>query len=274
MSLVQVELISEMGESIIIPLNDPSQGYYIYDIEGLDPVKADIVTSSFGATDDDVYQAARRGSRNIVFKLRYNPDYLTTNVRDLRRALYRKLMPKSEIRMRFTTWDMNVVEIQGRVETFVHPLFVRKPESEISVICVKSDFYDLDTIRIDGNTVTGTADLTHTYDGDVPSGVLFKLNVNRDINDFKLLIRGLNGVTKTLEFAYPLVAGDVVEINTQPREKGAYLVRAGTRQSVLYGVSPVSDWVNLTPGANYIRVVTAGAAVPYTIDYVTKYGGL
>jgi hypothetical protein len=38
--------------------------------------------------------------------------------------------------------------------------------------------------------------------------------------------------------------------------------------------SSVSTWINFFPGTNYIRVYADGAAIPFTIEYTTKLGGL
>jgi hypothetical protein len=71
-----------------------------------------------------------------------------------------------------------------------------------------------------------------------------------------------------------LVAGDVLSINTVTGSKGATLTRAGVESSVLYGISPQSSWLELMPGVNTIRVYATGAAIPLSIEYINRYGGL
>jgi hypothetical protein len=75
-------------------------------------------------------------------------------------------------------------------------------------------------------------------------------------------------------FAEPLIAGDVLTISTVSGNKHATLTRAGSDSSLLFGVAPDASWINLFPGPNYIRVYTEGAAIPYTITYTSKVGGL
>jgi len=77
-----------------------------------------------------------------------------------------------------------------------------------------------------------------------------------------------------LEFKEPVLLGDMLVISTISGDKGATLTRAGSIKSVLYGITPVSNWINLFPGTNHIRVHADGAAIPFSIDYTTKLGGL
>ena len=274
MSITQVDVVSDDGTFVAIPLREANVGYFFKDIEGLDPVKADISTAAFGATDGEQEQSSRRGSRNIVMHLGFDPDFAVDTVRSLRRALYRRLMPKTAIKLRFTLDDANIVQIDGRVEEFGSPLFTREPGADVSVICVKPDFYDLDNIEVAGNTTDGATEIPFTYDGDVGTGMIFRLFPNRAVGGFTIYHHGSGNATQAMEFAYPMMAGDVLEINTNAREKGAYINHLGVRSSILYGVSPMADWIQLVPNTNYIRVAASGAAIPYTITYKTKYGGL
>ena len=77
-----------------------------------------------------------------------------------------------------------------------------------------------------------------------------------------------------MDFAGSLIADDVLVINTITGSKGATLTRAAVNSSVLYGVSAQSTWLELEPGENYIRVYATGAAIPFTIEYTNRHGGL
>ena len=48
MTLFKVSVISESGQTFEFPLQDMSAGYYVADIQGLDPVKAALAMSKFG----------------------------------------------------------------------------------------------------------------------------------------------------------------------------------------------------------------------------------
>jgi len=77
-----------------------------------------------------------------------------------------------------------------------------------------------------------------------------------------------------LDFAAPLLSGDEIRISTVPGEKGAWLTRASVESSVLYGIPPQSGWPYFEQGTNELRVYATGTAIPYTVEYITRYGGL
>lgn len=276
--LTKVEVVTETGLILELPLEDPQEGYLIQDISGLDPVKATIVSSSFAQIDGSQYQASRRENRNIVIKLGLEPDFINTTVRALRTRLYGYFMPKSHVLLRFTIEGEGVVEIRGRVETFVSPLFVKEPDATISILCFDPDFYEPEPLVFAGNTNDTGDELLLNYKGSVDTGFLFEIYVDRPIAGFTINHRAGDDEFGSLEFTTPLQAGDVVQISTVVGNKFAYLTRTTGgvtyEGSILYGVSPHANWISLLPGDNFIRVYVEGLAIPYTIEYTHKYGGL
>jgi hypothetical protein len=270
-----IEVRTAQGDLLSLPLQDPSGGYIIEEIDGLDPVKATIVSSSFAQLDGQQYHSSRREYRNIRIKISLEPDYTSTSVWDLRKRLYDFFMPKREINLRFYTSDNSLtVNIQGRVESCESLLFTQDPRVDISVLCFDPDFVDLEAIDISGFTTTENDEVLIDYAGTVESGIIFVLNANRTLTEFTLYHRPPDGTLRTLYFAGPLVAGDVLTISTVSGNKGATLKRGGTITSVLYYISPQSNWIQMDQGQNSIRVYTEGAEIPYTITYMPRYGGL
>lgn len=274
MSLNMVDIITEKGTSLQLPLQNMSSGYYIKDILGLDPVKAEIVSSSFGTVDGAQYQSARRESRNIVITMGFNPDFVTTTVSSLRHALYALLMPKSRIFMRLHMDDGLVVEIEGRVESFEAPLFTKDPQAVLSVICFNPDFYETTGELVNGNTVSTNVEQSFNYDGNIQTGFIFKLNLNRSLTEFTLYHRTSENIINQINFVGSLVSGDVLSISTIAGNKYARLKRGGSESSVLYTIQPSSVYTQLVSGVNYIRAYATGAAIPFSLEYVNKYGGL
>jgi hypothetical protein len=272
--LTKVEISTDQGTTLELPLQDPSTGYLVKSIEGLDPVKATIVSSSFALMDGEQYQSSRRESRNILMKLGLEANYITETTRDLRKRLYSFLMPKSHVRLRFFVEEEPTVEIYGRVESFESPSFTKDPEATISLICHQPDFYNPVSVVLEGDTVADISEFLVSYEGTVESGVVITLTVDRDLADFTVYHRPSDGVTRVLEFVEPLIAGDILKISTISGAKYATRTRAGLTESVLYGVSPYSNWINLFPGPNNLRVYAEGAPVPYTIEYTDKFGGI
>ena len=272
----KVDIRTRNGTLLTLSVEDISNGYLIKDIHGLDPVDAAIVTSSFAQLDGVQYQASSRGARNIVFKLGYEPDYVTTTVASLRARLYSFFMPKSFVKMRFYDDLGRTVDTSGYIETMESPLFSQDPEAVVSIICTDPDFIDIDPSTFSGNSTSASTWANLNYEGTVDIGFVLELNVNRTMTTFSLKRQLTDGTINTLDFVSPtnLLSGDVVRISTVPGNKFARLKRGSVETPILYSVSPQSTWPFLVPGINYMRVEAAGAAVPYLIKYTKRYGGL
>jgi hypothetical protein len=54
--LTGVEVRTIQDNLLALSLDDPSSGFIIEEIEGLDPVKASVVSSSFATMDGEQYQ--------------------------------------------------------------------------------------------------------------------------------------------------------------------------------------------------------------------------
>lgn len=272
--LNQVEVYSDLGELLTLPLEDISSGYMITDISGLEPVVANIVSTSFASMDGEVYQASRRGKRNIVISLELDPDYSVTNVRGLRNHLYQFFMPKKEVILRFFTDDMRPVDIQGRVESFDSPLFAQTPQATISLLCFSPDFYEPEDVILPRSTTSSSTEFIVDYEGTTDTGIILELKPNRAMTGFTINSTAPGEATRTFQFDDPLVSGDILTLSTIQGAKGIKLVRGGVESSYLRGMVATSDWTRLYPGSNALRVYAAGAAVPYTLRYTNKYGGL
>lgn len=271
--LTMVEVFSSSGESLALPLQDTSDGYLVQEINGLDPVKATIVSTKLAQMDSTQYQSSRRETRNILMNLGIvlNED---SPVQTLRRNLYKFLMPKSNVTLRFYFDDVAFVDISGRVESHDAPLFSQDPEVNISLLCFDPDFYALNSVVVNGSTTSTTTELVVAYPGSTETGFILTLSVDRSLDGFFIYNTVPGNLQQAFEFDTSLVAGDVVKINTIPGSRSAILTRAAVDSSLLYAVSAASSWPLLFPGDNGIRVFATGAAIPYTIEYKAKYGGL
>lgn len=271
--LTKIEVTNTQGQTLVLPMYDPTEGIYIKEIDGLDPVKAILVSSSVSTVDGEQYQSARRGPRDLTVKLGMELGY-GLDIRGLRNRLYSFFMTKTNARLRFFIEGIDPVDIYGRIEDFDSPLFTENPEAFIGLRCFEPDFFDPTPNVISANTVQNTTEIAVIYDGSVETGIELAMTLNRAQTSLDIFHRAPDGVTRSLEFEAPLLSADQLIISTVTGSKFARRIRAGAPASVLYGISPYSNWINLVPGTNYIRVVSDGAAIPYTITYTTKYGGL
>lgn len=288
MLLNAVKVTNAQGSVLDLQLDNPSGGFVVKNIDGLGPVKATLVSTSFANLDGGQYHSARREPRNIVLTLGLAPDYAVESVQDLRDQLYAYFMPKSKATMDFNLFDkftQNVskqnkdLSIECRIESCAPSIFTKDPAMDISVMCYDPDFVDPTPVSFVESTVSDLTETNIPYDGTVDTGVIFRLDVDRALSDFTIYHRPPDGSLVTLDFSYPLIAGDTVEISSVRGSKYAILTRAGVESSVLYAISPQSGWLTLQPGENRIRVYAIDTAttyrpIPYTIEYANKYGGL
>lgn len=274
MTLYKIDFSNSQGSLLTLELADISDGLLLADVDGLGPVKATLVSSAFAGLDGEQFHSARREPRNIVLKIELKPDFVTSTAQDLRDRLYDYFMPKTSVAMTFYLDTGKTVTISGYIETCEPSIFTKDPAVDISIMCFKPDFIDVNTVTISGSTVSTTTETTVEYAGTVETGIIFTLNVDRTETDFTIYHRAPNGTLRQLDFAESLASGDTVVIDTIPGEKSATLTRSGTASSILNGVSPQSFWISLSKGTNTIRVYTTGAGIPYTIEYTNRYGGL
>lgn len=272
--LNQIEIRNSAGTLLTMVLDEIQDGYVLKSVDGLDPVKAVIATSDFAVLDGVQYQSSKRLSRNLLVYLGLEPDYVSTSVRDLRQGLYTWFMPKSAVNLRFFDTDGPTVSIDGRVESFEAPLFVREPQAVISLICPDPDFVELTSESGSGNTVSDTTEFLVQYDGTVETGIKFVLNLNRSLSQFTIIHRQPDNVYRSLYVTASMINLDTVTVDTNVGQKAITLTRSGVESSLLYGMSQQSAWFKLQPGDNYFRFYATGAAIPFTYEYTNRYGGL
>lgn len=273
--LTRVDVSTPQGDLLSFQLDDEEAAYLIQNVDGLDPVKATLTSTAFAGVDGVQFQSARREARNIVITAGLNPDPLTETVRSLRNRLYAFFMPTTKVDLTLYDDEGPTVTISGVVEDAPSPLFTQEPAMNVSVMCPKPDFLDAVTTSItDGMTTSSTSGRTISYPGTSKTGTVITLNVNRTMSDFTIYHQPPNDDLRQLDFSAPLVAGDVLTISSVTGDKGVTLNRGGTISSLLYGKSPQSSWIELFPGNNVITFYATGAGVPYTLDYVARYGGL
>lgn len=272
--LTKVEVISARGELLALPLDDASSGYLVKEIEGLDPVQANVVSSEFAQLDISQHQASRREKRNILIRLGLEDGYGTASVRDLRNRLYGIFRTKTDVVLRFFIDGTHFVSITGHVEFCRSEIFTADPEATISLLCFDPDFVAPTSISQVGFTVTGDTEIGISYPGTEPAGFVFEMTLNRPLNEFTIYNRPEGGDFFSMPFAALLNVADTLRISTVAGSKYARFVRAGVERSILYGVSPSATWLQLHPGLNSFRVLASGAPIEYSLTYTPKYGGI
>jgi hypothetical protein len=278
MSIDKVEVTNSQGNLLTLMLEDISNGYVVEEIDGLDPVKATIVTSSFATMDGQQYQASSRDVRNITMKLGYAPNYsIDETIRTLRTRLYGWFTSGESVALAFYMSDGLAVNISGIVETAEQAVFAQEPVMDISILCPQPDFISDSIIQIH-STFTTTDTVAHpiNYDGTVPAGLTsLSFTVATTLSEFTIYHTEPSGVLNTMLISAPLVLGDVVNICTIKGQKSITLTRASVTTSLLWAVSPQSTWIQLKPGTNQFYLhASSGSPSAVLLDYYNRYGGL
>jgi hypothetical protein len=275
--LSRIEVRNPQGSLLSLLMEDTNAGYSIQDFGGIGPVKATIVSSSFAQLDGVQFHSTRREARNLTLRLGLEPVYGGYSVGQLRQNLYDFFMTEMPVNLR-CVMDADEagleVDIYGVVESCEPAIFDKTPVVDVSIMCANPDFFNRVPVTLSGSSTAGTTETLISYLGTVETGIKFALNVDRSLAEFAIYLKLPSTELQILEFNTPLVSGDVLNINTIKKEKSVTLTRLGVTSPILYGVTPQSSWVELRKGSNYIRVYATGAAVPYTLEYTTKYGAL
>lgn len=278
MSIDKVEVTNSQGNLLILTLDDISNGYVVEEIDGLDPVKATIVSSDFATMDGQQYQASSRDTRNITIKLGYAPNFtVDQTIRELRSGLYQFFMPKSEITLTFYMADGLVVHTVGRVESCGAPLFSQEPQMDISVICFDPDFIENNTVEIHSTfTTTDTSPHLVQVNGTVNTGLtLLTFTAPKVLSEFTIYHTTPSGEVRTMLISAPLILNDVVKLCTIKGSKSITKTSSGVTTSMMWAVSPQSTWVLLEPGANTLYLnASLTTPAPVLVDYNNRYGGL
>lgn len=272
--LKQIEVTNRRSMTLALEVMENDSGYQISDWDGLDPVKATLVSTSFAGLDGLQYQSSRLEGRQLKIKLDLQPDFITDTYTSLRKALYTYFMPKAAIKLRFTDTSGLQLDIDGIVEDHSAAMWEADPTVDISIMCFKPDLIDRRLVTLNANTTAGLTTQAIDYPGDIEVGTVLTLSANRTMTSFSMYNLGEDGIPQQLDFTSSLLSGDVLVVSSLQGNKGITLTRSGVSSSYLYGRPSQSGWIYLTQGINNFRVYSEGAAVPYKLEYMVRYGGL
>jgi hypothetical protein len=274
MSLTKIEAVNSAGDILTLELADNSNGLQLEGVDGLDPVKATLTGSGYAGKDGSLFQSAKRESRSLSLFVAFTPDYVTTQVPDLRALLYAYFMPKTAVTLRFFLGEELTVYLNCRVERLSSTPFSRNPGAQIDLLAFDPDFLDVDETSEGFATVEDTTEETIEYPGTVETGFRIDVNVDRTLDQITFYLRNPDGTLKSLDVTYDMIAGDILTINTVRGDKYVQLLRSGVTTPILYAMSVQSNWLELFPGDNLIRGYAIGDPILYTVTYNSRYGGL
>jgi len=263
------------------PANDPIQ---IRNIDGLGPVTAQINTEQYGSLDGEFYTGGFTGKRNIVLTLGFNPDWSTQTIESLRQIVYAYFMPKTQVKLRFTSTHMAQVDTDGYVESCEPNIFSKDPEMQVSIICPNPAFYGSSVTVIPGETLALPDGLPTEIDylGTLPTGFVLSVTPTDDAPSMasgEVRIVNDDGIGTPDIFIVTGVKVDGTKYFQASSEQGNKYVRqidtpSGVETSILGQQAPGSIWMMLNNGVNLFRVMSDLPGQAWTMQYYAKYGGI
>lgn len=256
--MYSLKVENERGNTLELT-NNPN--YIVYKIEGLNPPQATINSSVNTTTDGSSINSVRLENRNIVIYVTIEGDVEANRIN-----LYKYFPVKKRIKLYFKN-DTRDIYIEGNVELIECDLFTNKQIAQISVICPKPYFKDVQNlittfgdvssmfefpfsisktgIEISGVTTNQRRSIINT--GDIETGVIIKLfSTGTVVNPviYDVLKR------TQLKLNFTMLASDTIVINTNVGEKSIELIRDGVTYNAMGYMAQNSDWFILEAGDN------------------------
>ena len=253
-------LTVENDNGDVLPLTG-NKNYTVYKIEGLNPPQASINSSINTTTDGMVINSTRIENRNIVIYMAIEGDVEANRIN-----LYKYFPVKKTVTLYFSH-DSRDVYIKGAVELIECDLFSNKQVAQISIICPKPYFKDVETLITSFSDVTylfefpfsisssGTEISTATKNlrktiinnGDAETGAIIEIFATGTV--VNPVIYDTNKHTN-MSFNITMQPSDKIVINTNAGEKSVTLIRAGISNNALGYMRKDSTWFSLTAGDN------------------------
>ena len=282
--ITRIEIVSSYSNTPDLPLGsgflpntDPVQ---IRNIEGLGPVKADVSATPFATGRGELFQGSSTTKRNVILTLGLNPNWVDQTMSSLRQLLYRYFMVESWVTLRFFSDELPVTRITGIVESFEPNLFVQDPEMQISILCPKPDFIDVDTTLVRG-TVDSGIQVAIDYEGTVPSGFELRIQTTPAVPSYVggIAIHNVfrDGTFQEFHLQNITVTDSLyLELNTVRSTRHVYNVMLPSKEAInlLAKMGMTATWPEFLPGENLFSVGGASAGLRWTLAYFNRYGGL
>ena len=278
----------ENANGEIFEITHNTTNYAIIGIQGLTPPATAVNTSTGGAIDGTFYNSSRVEQRNIVIDIVLNGD-IETN----RQRLYKMFNIKKPCTIYFANANRNV-QIVGYVETFDGDLFSMREQMQISIICPRPYFEDLEMIYTELSEIVRMFEFPFAIEesdpipfseivdyplctiyngGDVECGCIMTVEISDDVQGLTIY----NSTSQTFfGLTYSFVSGDTVTINTSSGHMGVTLTRDGSIINLLNYITEGSTWFRLIVGENDFTFTTTVGTDAVRIVFATAnlYGGV
>jgi Phage tail protein len=268
--LTELKAYSSWASAPTLLLNEAGRAetdlIQIRNIDGLDPVKASVGTSSLGDVDGSSYTGSSIPSRNIILTIGLNPNWDTWTYEGLRRLIYSYFMPKRPTRLVFYSDDLVPVEIAGITEGVTINQFSKDPELLVSVICPDPYFTALEPTVLTGSS----GEIVNVdYSGSIETGIRVKVTSVSGPAPTVISLKGFNVEATVSSVLY-------FEMGSLPMQKFVQNVGIGSGviTNLLSKVEDGFSWPVIQPGINEFSVLTDSGVQDWELTYYERFGGL
>lgn len=275
----------------VFELTHDTKNYAVIGIQGLTRPPTTVNTSIAGSIDGAFFNSSRLEQRNLVITI-----VLRGNIEENRQKLYKIFPCKTACTIYFKNANRSV-KIDGYVETLEADLFVMQERVQISIICPRPYFEDLQTIYEEISTtvrlfefpfdISEPIPFAEIYNephafitnlGDTDTGMIITVSIDQiesgETVDTLSISNMMTGQSFILSYAFQ--EGDKIIINTRQGELSAKILRNDAYINVLNAVQDGSTWLRLIAGYNDITLNfgTASPTNTASIETVWMYGGV
>ena len=262
--------------------------YAVVRVDGLTYPSTTVNTSAGASIDGTFYNSSRVDQRNIVVTVILQGD-IETN----RQQLYRIFAIKKPCTIYFKNKNRDV-SIIGYVEVLEGDLFSMREQVQISIICPRPYFEDMDYIYAEMSTLWNGFEfpfsvpfgsaipfselvayplVTINNRGDAETGFIMNISFTGVITGLKIA----NTTTQRfMQFSYLFNSGDEVTIDTRSGHMKCELVRNATTYNILNWLTDDSTWLKLDYGDNEFTYTVDAHEENVTIRFTATalYGGV
>ena len=293
--MFHLTLENAKGEQIV--LTNRETEYQVIGVDGLEPPKAALISSTVVGMDGAKFQSSRLEERNIVIRIRINGDVPAN-----RNRLYRYVHAKQYCKVLYKD-ALHSVFAEGHIDTIECPVFTNSEIMQISIVCHDPYLQSLTEMITNISRIMAMFSFPFSFGaGGLVEGTITdsaiefgRLDNNPNVNIFnegidtgliiEMHISGGQVVNPALynvytregfRFNLTLNDGDIVTVNTNRGQKSVTLLRDGIKQNILNHIAAGSVWLQLHEGDNIFTVsADEGAESMFTYwKHRTRYEGV
>ena len=281
-----IQISQPNGDSVSISLRSPEQsGFFIKNIEGLDPPNININVSESPNIDGGVYNSSRASQRNIVISLGFL-NGTGESIETIRNKMYRYFPSKTELTLLIVT-DTRVATTKGYIESNNINIFSKDQGATVSILCQDPFLYgedeytifsgtkptfvlpwsnnSLGTPLLSFGTIFQNIEANVLYTGDQSTGVVLIVDFIGPVtnpafvNTSSSQTISISSTKVTSITGSNFIAGDRLYLSTKKGNKSIYLLRDGVVYNIINAIGSYSDWFTLTRGDNvFVYIADSG----------------